>query len=189
MAPAEETPSVSPAPEEVPFELPEGDPIELPAWLPNLLRGLAMGAVVLAIVWFLVRLWRARVRLRRVTAVAPTGEAVEVVDLDEEQFADTVAETVERLRGGMAVQGAVVECWRRLEALAADTGIRRHLAQTAHEFTLEVLSRTTADPHAISQLADLYRQAMFSTHALTEADREHAVAALEELSGQLRGAS
>lgn len=175
---------------EAEFELPlpEGDPFTLPSWIPALLRVLAGGAVLLGIAWFIRRLLQLRIRAHRETAAAPSGEAVEIIDLDEEQFAETVTQTVAQLRHGIPVQGAVVECWRRLEGLAAETGIRRGLSQTSHEFTVEVLRRARVDASAITELGELYRQAMFSTHALSEADRERAISSLEALSGQLKGA-
>lgn len=183
------TETLEPIPEEQPFELPDGEPLDLPDWLPDLLRLLATGAVLLLIALFLHRLWQARVRAQRATAVKPSGEWVEIIDLDEEELVETITEAVQHLRRGIPVEGAVIECWRRLEGLAADTGIRRLAAQTSHEFTAQVLGRAAVDPDAINELADLYRQAMFSTHSLTDDDRERAIRCLESLSGQLKGSA
>lgn len=188
MGPAPESPAASAQAQELDLPPPDGDPIPWPKWLPTLLRALVFGAMLLAVAWFLRRLWQARIRERLATAGAPSGEGVEVVDLAEDQFAETLVDAAAHLRRGIPVEGAVIECWRRLEILAAETGIRRRPAQTSQEFTVEVLSRSSADPAALSGLAELYRQAMFSTHALGDDDRERAIASLEALAGQLKAA-
>ena len=166
--------------------LPEIEPFNLPDWLPDLIRLAIVILIVAAIAWFVRRLWETRISTERHRAVAPSGDAVEIVDLDEDEVAETVEEAIASLRRGIAVDEAVVECWRRLESLAADTGIRRRRSQTSEEFTVDVLARGGVDERSIRGLGDLYRQAMFSTHELTDDDRERAIAALEALSAQLR---
>lgn len=182
-----EAPTLEPMPTIEPELLPTG--VDLPNWLPEAITALVVAVVLGLVAWFIIRLLQARVIANRATAAEPSGEGVEIEDLDEEQLAETVEEAMRSLRHGVAVEGAVVECWRRLEQLAADTGIRRRAAQTSQEFTVEVLSRTDADPQHLGRLGDLYRQAVFSTHTLTDDDRERAIASLESLSSQLRGAT
>ncbi|MEO7587251.1 MAG: DUF4129 domain-containing protein, partial [Arachnia sp.] len=53
------------------------------------------------------------------------------------------------------------------------------------EFTVAVLGHAVVDAAALDDLAELYRQALFSTHHLTDAHRDRALAALESLSAQL----
>lgn len=188
--------TMAPGGTELPLEspVPTTDPVldatgfDLPNWLREAIVALVVAGVLALAAWFIRRLAQARILANRTTAVEPSGEGIDIGDLDEEQLAETVEEAVRSLRHGLAVEGAVVECWRRLEQLAADTGIRRRPAQTSQEFTVEVLSRTDAGPRHLARLGDLYRQAVFSTHTLTDDDRERAIASLEALSTQLRSA-
>ena len=75
-------------------------------------------------------------------------------------------------------RNAVVECWHRFETAAAAAGLERRDWETSSEYTMRVLDLVDAHQPAVSRLGDLYREARFSEHDLTEADR---AAALEDL--------
>ena len=167
--------------------MPEAEPLVLPEWADDVVRILAVAAVLALVGAFLYRLSRELIRTERRHAAPPTGAAAEIPEIDDEELAETLQETVAELRQGIPVEGAVIECWRRLEQVAVSSGIFRRPAQTAQEFTVEVLSHAVVDAAALDELAELYRQAMFSTHELTDADRDRAIAALEALSAQLTG--
>ena len=81
---------------------------------------------------------------------------------------------------------AIVECWDRFETQAAAAGLARRPWETSSEFTLRVLELVAADDRAVSRLATLYREARFSRHAMTEAHRTEAVAALAVIHDGLR---
>ncbi|MFJ2297909.1 DUF4129 domain-containing protein [Oerskovia paurometabola] len=76
---------------------------------------------------------------------------------------------------------AVTAAWIALEDAAADTGHRRHPAQTPTEFTTTVLDATPADPDAVTTLLKLYQRARFTTHPLTPQDVDAARSCLERL--------
>lgn len=167
-------------------QLPEPPPVpEIPEWLAQL--AIAVGAAALAglVIWFVVRVVRGArgPGLRRATAAS--GTAVEAPVVDEEQVAESLEQTIVSLRSGMAVDDAVVQCWQRLEAIAADSGTTREPAQTSHEFTVAILGHGVVDDSALAELAALYRRAMFSTHVLTDTDRERAIDCLERIAAQL----
>ncbi|MHA6523913.1 DUF4129 domain-containing protein [Tessaracoccus sp. G1721] len=168
------------------FPMPDGEPLVLPEWADDVVQLLAAAAVLALIVAFLVRLNAELVRTDRRHAADPTGREAEIPEIDDEELAEALTETVESLRQGVPVSGAIVECWRRLERVAASSGIWRKPTQTSHEFTAEVLGHAVVDADAISELAELYRQAMFSTHRLTDAHRDRAIAALDAVTAQLR---
>jgi hypothetical protein len=69
---------------------------------------------------------------------------------------------------------AVIAAWLSLEDAAAESGVRRHPAQTPTEFTLGVLTATKADADATRELLALYHLARFSTHPVTAEDVERA---------------
>jgi hypothetical protein len=78
-------------------------------------------------------------------------------------------------------RNAIVECWHRFEEQAADAGLERHPWETSSEFTLRMLDLVAADSSAVAELAVLYREARFSTHALDEDTRARAVADLDAI--------
>lgn len=65
---------------------------------------------------------------------------------------------------------AVVAAWVAVEEAAAASGVVRDRAQTATEFTLDVLDGTRADPAATRALLALYLAARFGAHAVTAGD-------------------
>ncbi|MBD7980555.1 DUF4129 domain-containing protein [Oerskovia merdavium] len=76
---------------------------------------------------------------------------------------------------------AVTAAWIALEDATADTGHRRHPAQTPTEFTTTVLDATPADPDAVTTLLGLYQRARFTNHPLADHDVQTARDCLERL--------
>ncbi|AEI13589.1 DUF4129 domain-containing protein [Cellulomonas gilvus] len=74
---------------------------------------------------------------------------------------------------------AVVAAWVALEHAAERSGVLREPAQTASEFTLELLDATEADGEASRALLALYLAARFSEHRLTADDVAQARSALD----------
>ena len=72
-------------------------------------------------------------------------------------------------------------CWERFEEQAERVGLARKPWETSSEFTLRLLDVVSADASAVSRLATLYREARFSEHEITEADRQQAVEALTQI--------
>lgn len=180
--------TVEPPPTSMPPLFPDEEPPrsswELPSWVAELLRALAIATALGLLIWFVSLVLRALRGRRLVRAAAATGAAV-AMELDEEEIAESLTTTLERLRAGVAVDDAIVQCWRRLETVAELSGISRLPTQTSQEFTVSILTHAVVDPAALEELASLYRQALFSTHILTDAHRDRAVASLEQLIAQL----
>jgi len=87
---------------------------------------------------------------------------------------------------------AVIAAWVALEDAAARSGVVRDRAQTASEFTVEVLGATLADPAATRWLLGRYLDARYSEHVLTADDVQgarDALAALAEGVAHLRHAT
>lgn len=179
-------PSASPTPSpDVWQERPETEPLEIPTWLIELVIVLAVAAVAVLVVWLVVASYRALRAPGLPRAVEATGTAVEVPEIDQEEVSLSLEQTLARLRSGLAVDDAIVECWRRLETIAADSGIGRATTQTSEEFTVAILAHAVVDDAALTELAALYRRAVFSAHVLTEADRERAIRCVERLAAQM----
>jgi Domain of unknown function (DUF4129) len=106
--------------------------------------------------------------------------------LAEEITRDAAAQRLVLTEG--SPRNAIVECWHRFEQQAAGAGLERHPWETSSEFTLRMLDLVAADPHAVAELAVLYREARFSAHPLDEATRERAIADLDAIhAGLLAG--
>ncbi len=159
-----------------------------PPWVLQLVLVLAAVAV-LVVIWLIVRRVFGRLAERRALTRAHGGAAPAQ---EAEPLPEFVAEVVEsfhqtlaRLMAGDSTDEAILECWRRLEDAAAATGVPREPTRTATEFTVDLLRATPARPDDLRTLADLYRQAMFSTIPVSDADRRRAVAALGRLAADL----
>ncbi|MDC5698685.1 DUF4129 domain-containing protein [Intrasporangium calvum] len=82
-------------------------------------------------------------------------------------------------------RNAIVAAWVALEQAAAMAGLPRHRAETSIEYVARVLRVWDVDALSLDELAGLYREARFSTHALSEPHRERAIVALGTIRGDL----
>jgi len=134
------------------------------------------------------QLWAARRRRRRreveeeEVAFEVLGSAQQVtevmaVDADEQRTL---------LEAGGEPRNAIVVCWHRFEVQAQRAGVERRAWQTTSEFVLGVLDLVGADRGAVARLADLYREARFSDHPMTDDHRARALEALHAILTSLR---
>lgn len=181
------TQSAAPPPSIFPEDmLPPPTEREVPQWLRELLGALGVVLAGVLLAWLGSRVAK-EVRGRRLRkAKASAGTADEVPEVAQEEVAESFGVTLERLRAGMDMDDAIIQCWRRLEQVAEVSGVARKPHQTSEEFTIAIVSHAVVDSDALGELASLYRQAMFSTHVLDDDDRARAVECLERLVSQLR---
>lgn len=142
-------------------------------WL--LTTGLVLIAAALLAVVVTAFVWRQR--RSRFPNPTPT--------FDEEQgalAAITLSRTsVEAARAALQTyrygdpRNAIVACWMHLEDACAADGRPRLAPETSVEFTRRVLQEGSEDPHAVDRLSRLYREARFSEHPMSEADRSRAL--------------
>jgi hypothetical protein len=115
-------------------------------------------------------------------------EPAEPVEVEDEvtppPLADAVAEGLRELDQGGPGEG-VVACWVQLERAAADAGTHRAAPETASELVGRLIDRHPVSSGPLLLLADLYREARYSRHQLSESDRTEARAALEQLRAEL----
>ena len=127
----------------------------------------------------------ARRRRRR----RPEDVEFEVLD-SAAQVTEVMSEDAEEQRTLLAIEGeprnAIVECWHRFEQQAVRAGVERRPWQTTAEFVLGVLDLVGADRGAVAGLADLYREARFSDHPMTDEHRRQALDALDVIHASLR---
>jgi hypothetical protein len=131
-----------------------------------------------------VRRFRWRRRRRRRARRRPGEVAFTVVAPPEavarEMLADADAQR-RLLEEDADPRNAVVECWHRFETQGAAAGIERHPWETSSEYTLRVLDLVEAYQPAVTRLGELYREARFSEHDVTETCRRAALEALDRI--------
>ena len=168
---------------------PVGDPADDDGIVGYLVAGLLVLvlAVVAALllhrlVRALLRAWRERRSVAADDTTAPDLERVAtalVVDAEGRRVA---------LRGGTPAEG-IVAAWTRLEDSLRSAGLAMPASRVSSETTLAALARFGVDATALTTLDDLYRQASWSSHAMTEDDRARAEAAHDALDAELAAAS
>jgi hypothetical protein len=134
--------------------------------------------------YLMVRAWRAAHEDR-----AP--EVGDAPDLDLEALALAVSgdasQRLDALSAGTPSQG-IISAWTHLEATLHEAGVALPRSRTSTEVSLDVLRRFPVDRATLRTLADLYREARWSRHPLTEDDRRRAAEAYEALDLALRAA-
>ncbi len=144
-----------------------------------------LGLVLLAARYAVVPAVRS-VRLRRRVRLRRTPERLEFPVLEppaavaREILADADAQRRLLAEGG-SPRNAVVACWHRFETQAAAAGLARGPWETSSEYTMRVLDLVDAHQPAVTRLGELYREARFSEHELTEAHRQEALDALDAI--------
>ena len=167
------------------------DPYELvrenepPLWVKLLvwtLEILLMVVMVAFVAFLLVQLGRA---WRRRAARPGERDEIDFHVLDEPAriaaaIAEDATEQDAALRDGEP-RNAIVAAWRRFEVQGARAGVGREPWETSSEFVLRILDRVDAESGAVNRLAQLYREARFSDHEITESHRDEALGALDRI--------
>lgn len=78
-------------------------------------------------------------------------------------------------------RNAIVACWHRFEAQGAAAGVERRPWETSSEYAMRILDLVEAHQPAVSRLGELYREARFSEHDVTEEHRRSALEALDAI--------
>lgn len=120
----------------------------------------------------------------------PAPDAAPDLDLAELALAVSSGQDARltALSSGTPAEG-VIAAWAHLEATLHAAQVPLTSARTSTEVTLEVLGRFDVDDATLRGLAELYREARWSRHALTEDDRARAAAAYRDLSAAVASAA
>jgi hypothetical protein len=153
----------------------------------EILTGVAVLYLLGRLLQRLRRAWLARRRRRRPQAPEDVDfEVLGPADRVTEEMAEDADQQRALLTTGGESRNAIVECWQRFEQQADRAGVERRPWQTTSEFVLGLLDLVGADPGAVTRLADLYREARFSDHPLTDQHRTAALEALDAIHRSLR---
>lgn len=166
-----------------------GEPVKTPLILDIFFTILLIVFALFLIYLLFRRIQTVREARRRQAEANEAADAPDDVadDLLPEHLQRTAERGIARLAEGDP-RNAIVRCWVMLEDTVAAAGLPRDPALTSQEFTSEVLALYTVTPGVIDGLAELYREARFSEHALDESHRKRAVAALNALREDLDAA-
>ena len=156
-----------------------GEPVNRP-WGGNVLAYLA--AMAMLVVMILVVRTRGftvgRRRWRSLLRVTSRGD--DLPEIEQPDLMVDVAAADAALRVG-SPKNAIVACWMQLESDAAASGIERLPAETSLEYVARVVAASSVRPEPIRELADLFREARFSRHDMSEADRGRALVLLRDV--------
>jgi hypothetical protein len=133
-----------------------------PGAVPLVVAGLALAAMVGLAVAQLVS-----DRRRRRPPRSPGERLVELLD-----------DTLEDLEREPDPRRAVIAAWARMERGLAAAGLPRRPAEAPFEYAGRVLESALAQPASVHRLTGLFERAKFSRHAIGDADRDEAIAAL-----------
>lgn len=152
-----------------------------PVWV-KVLVTLVLGALL--VVFVAGVLWLVVAVARDLLARRGAGErtAVEFPVLDEpvrvaEQMSRDADEQESLLRDGDP-RNAIVAAWHRFEVQGQRAGVPRLASETSSEYALRILDLASAEAGPVNRLAQLYREARFSAHPITEEHRSEALSAL-----------
>ncbi|QMU68397.1 DUF4129 domain-containing protein [Streptacidiphilus sp. P02-A3a] len=154
-----------------------GHPFDLRPYL-ILLVVLIILAVLGLIIYYLVRYlptWR---RTPGIVAAPPAAEA------DEVRLAEAVNAGRLALRGDDS-RAAVIACYAAMEASLAANGLGRHLSDSPADLLGRAAAAGLLDGPAPDALADLFREARYSSHPMGPEHLHRARAALDEISATL----
>jgi Domain of unknown function (DUF4129) len=179
----EVTPTPGPTP--TPWQ-PPGTGWTAPAWVGAAVEIIVLTALLVALFLLLRVMIRAVVRvLREVELPEPeTNDAANWQRVTRAELSEAVTTGVDQIESGTP-SDAIVACWLALERAAADAGVARAPSETPAELTVRVLAACWVSRAALERLADLYREARFSTHGLPESARAEARQALVLLRREL----
>lgn len=153
--------------------------VRLLVW--GFLTALLVGGVAL-VLWLLLEVVR---QVRDGRSRREQRPDVEFAILDEpDRVADQVvrdADEQDRLLRDGDARNAIVATWHRFEVQGERAGIPRRSSETSSEYALRILDVADADSGPVSRLAELYREARFSDHEITEHHRSEALAALDAI--------
>jgi Domain of unknown function (DUF4129) len=146
-----------------------GGPTPESGVVPLIVAGVALTAMVAIVVAQLVA-----DRRRRRPPKTPAERLVELLD-----------DTLEDLEREPDPRRAVIGAWARMEAGLAAAGLPRHPSEAPFEYAARVLESALARPDSVHRLTGLFERAKFSHHAIGQADRDQAIAALRAVRQEL----
>ncbi|MGI8664602.1 MAG: DUF4129 domain-containing protein [Jatrophihabitans sp.] len=157
-------------------------------WLLSILGELAVLAVVLGLVLLLVRvvphlsLWPQQPKTAVPVVMAPEASQAELAA----RVGSTFDAAIAGFRRGDR-EAAIIACWLRLEEIVGSAGYPRQNSETSSELASRWLNVLPLSEQPLGELGELYREARFSRHRMSDEAVSRARQALTELHTDLVG--
>jgi hypothetical protein len=108
---------------------------------------------------------------------------------DEEALAEAVNAGQQALADDRDARAAIIACYAAMEASLAESGVSRMKADTPAELLERAVEAGLVPEEAARGLTDLFREARYSTHPMSEHQRDRAAAALDAIAAHLAAAA
>ncbi|WP_051944504.1 DUF4129 domain-containing protein [Streptacidiphilus rugosus] len=107
----------------------------------------------------------------------------------EDALAEAVSAGQQALADDGDARAAIIACYAAMETSLADGGLSRMKADTPAELLDRAVAAGLVPDEAAHSLTDLFREARYSTHPMSEHQRERARAALDAIAAHLAAAT
>jgi hypothetical protein len=157
----------------------------LPGWLLSATGQLLLAGLVVLIVVLVIRL----VPGFRVPDQPPDDAELPPSGMDGRRLGEQASRTVQQALAGLRRgdrEQAIINCWLRLQELVHAVGYRSSEWQTSSELVASWQRVLPFSQPALAELAELYREARFSSHRMSAESLHRATAALNRLHADLQ---
>lgn len=104
---------------------------------------------------------------------------------DQSQIEEDISESVDRairdLNEGKDIRSTVIRCYQKMSYVLEDQGVTYDRFMTPREFEKSALNNLDMSRDTISDLTDIFEEARYSSHSLTESQRKAALKNLKSL--------
>jgi len=104
---------------------------------------------------------------------------------DQNQIEEDISESVEKairdLNEGKDIRSTVIRCYQKMSYVLEDQGVTYDKFMTPREFEKSALKNLDMSRDTISDLTDIFEEARYSSHSLTEYQRKAALKNLKSL--------
>lgn len=103
----------------------------------------------------------------------------------EEDISSTVDTAIKELHTGKDVRSTIMRCYKKMCNILEESGVSNDKSMTPREFRTRADEKLGASASRIDDLTDLFEEARYSSHSLSEDDREGALDNLKALREEL----
>jgi hypothetical protein len=159
--------------------------LHVPGWLLSAIGQLLLAGLVVLVIVLVIRL----VPGFRIPDRRPDEPALPLTGSDGGRLGKQATRTVQQALAGLRRgdrEQAIINCWLRLQELVSSVGYRPAESQTSSELVASWQRVLPVSRTALEELAELYREARFSSHRMSAESLHRATAALNRLHAELR---
>ncbi|MEW5937461.1 MAG: DUF4129 domain-containing protein [Candidatus Thermoplasmatota archaeon] len=109
----------------------------------------------------------------------------EEIAIPRDEAAALIQEAVMEIRAGRDLRGTVMRCYTGMVNLFEDRGVQMRKEMTPREFQAVVMIVLGLKEESVKVLTALFEEARYSTHPITEEEKERALESLERVRGAL----